>query len=89
MANLKNFKTVIEEEISLNPNKFVEVLDKVLDTKTKETLIERILDMYANAIDNGQFEIEFVEDKPKPSVEFKWTRNNTLTDDDIKYCAHI
>ena len=61
MANLKSFKEVLEVVIKDNTVKVIEVLDQELTMHAKQNVVNKINDLYANSIDNGQMELEFEE----------------------------
>lgn len=59
MANLKSFKEVLETTIVKDKVKIITILDQELTFHTKQNVINRVNDLYANKINDAQTEMKF------------------------------
>lgn len=96
MANLKSFKEVLETAIVKDTVKVITILDQELTFHTRQNVINRVNDLYANKINGAQTEMEF-EDIPlsgehnhKVPDDTLFTSDSTADlEDDFRFCACI
>lgn len=96
MANLKSFKEVLETTIVKDKVKIITILDQELTFHTKQNVINRVNDLYANKINDAQTEMEFEnislsgEHNHKVPDDTLFTRDSIYDlGDDAKFCACI